>query len=149
MCVDYTQILWYFITDLSIYRFWYPQRVLEPVCPAGTKGQLHTHTHAHAHTHTHSHTQMEYHSATHNKRTLSIGENMDGPWEHYAKWNKSDRDRQYMLSHLIMWNLKNKTNNFLKTKFMVQRTDWWLPEAGCKIGEMGERSQRYKFSIIE
>ena len=98
MCVDYIQILWHFVTDLSICRFWYPQGVLEPISPADTKGQLYTHTHTHVHTHTH--TQMEYYSATHKKRNLHIGENMDGPWEHYAKWNKSDRDRQICIISL-------------------------------------------------
>ena len=42
---------------------------------------------------------MEYYSATHNKRN-HIGENMDGPWEYYAKQNKSDRDRQICIISL-------------------------------------------------
>ena len=26
----------------------------------------------------------------------AIWNNMDGPWGHYAKWNKSDRERQLL-----------------------------------------------------
>ena len=29
---------------------------------------------------------------------FAICDNMDGPWGHYAKWNKSDKDKYYMIS---------------------------------------------------
>ena len=29
-------------------------------------------------------------------RNLAIGDNMVGPCRHYAKWNKSDRERQML-----------------------------------------------------
>ena len=32
--------------------------------------------------------------------------NMDGPWEHYAKWIKSDRKRQIPYDLTYVWNLK-------------------------------------------
>ena len=46
-----------------------------------------------------THTQyvylMEYYSAI--KRVpLAICDNIDGPWGHYGKWNKSDRERQIL-----------------------------------------------------
>ena len=31
---------------------------------------------------------IEYYSATKMKGNLAICDNMDGPWGHYAKWNK-------------------------------------------------------------
>ena len=33
---------------------------------------------------------------------------MNGPWGYYAKWNKSDRERQILYDFTYMWNLKNK-----------------------------------------
>ena len=38
---------------------------------------------------------------------------MDGPWEHYAKWIKSDRERQISYDIAYMWNLKKKFTNEL------------------------------------
>ena len=35
-----------------------------------------------------------------------ICNNMDGPWGHYAKWDKSDRERQILYDLTYMWNLK-------------------------------------------
>ena len=34
---------------------------------------------------------------------------MDGLGEYYAKWNKSDRERQILYDITYMWNLKNTT----------------------------------------
>ena len=65
-------------------------------------------------THTHTHIYiMEYYSAIKNEWNFAICNNMDGPGGYYAKWNKSDRERQilYVITH--MWNLKNKTNKWL------------------------------------
>ena len=36
--------------------------------------------------------------------------NMDGPWGHYAKWSKSDRERQILYDITYMWNLKNNAS---------------------------------------
>ena len=41
---------------------------------------------------------------------FAICSNMDGLGEYYAKWNKSDRERQILYDITYMWNLKNKTN---------------------------------------
>ena len=42
---------------------------------------------------------------THPKKTP--GDNMNGPWGHYAKWNKSHRERQILHNLIYIWN-KNK-----------------------------------------
>ena len=41
------------------------------------------------------------------KWNLAICSNMDGPKGYYAKWNKSDRERQILYDFTYMWNLKN------------------------------------------
>ena len=45
---------------------------------------------------------------------LAICDNMDVPWGYYAKWNKSDRERQIPYNLIYMWDLKNKTNKQTK-----------------------------------
>ena len=35
---------------------------------------------------------------------------MDGPKGYYAKWNKSDREKQVLYDLTYMWNPKSKTN---------------------------------------
>ena len=42
--------------------------------------------------------EKEIHSA--------ICDNMDGPWAYYARWDKSDRERQISYDITYMWNLK-------------------------------------------
>ena len=41
---------------------------------------------------------------------LAICSNMDKLEMHYAKGNKSDRERQILYDITYMWNLKNRTN---------------------------------------
>ena len=48
------------------------------------------------------------------ERNAAICNNMDGSWGHYAKWNKSDRERQILFVITYMWNLKGKTNKCIK-----------------------------------
>ena len=45
-----------------------------------------------------------------NRWNLAICDNIDGPRGYYAKWNKSDRERQISYDFTYMWGLKNKTN---------------------------------------
>ena len=49
---------------------------------------------------------MKYHSdiATWN---LATYDNMNGAWGCYAKWNKSDRERQIPHDFTHLWNIKN------------------------------------------
>ena len=66
------------------------------------------------HTHTHTHTHVRAHNGTllsHKKEwKIDICNNMDELGGHYAKWNKSDRERQILYDITCMWNLKNTTN---------------------------------------
>ena len=41
---------------------------------------------------------------------------MAGPGGYYAKWNKSDRERQIPYDFTYMWNLKNKISEQTKQK---------------------------------
>ena len=63
----------------------------------------------HTHTHTHTHTVI---LLSHKKEWNSaICNNMNGFGRYYAKWNKSDRERQILNNITYMWNLKiYKTN---------------------------------------
>ena len=47
---------------------------------------------------------------------FAICSNMDVLGEHYAKWNKSDRERQILYDIIYIWNLKkyNKLVNITK-----------------------------------
>ena len=44
----------------------------------------------------------------------AICDSMDGPWGHYAKWNKPDRERQMLPGFTYMWNQKTKKNKKVK-----------------------------------
>ena len=41
---------------------------------------------------------------------FAICNNMDGLGGYYAKWNKSDKERQILYDIAYMWTLKNTTN---------------------------------------
>ena len=47
---------------------------------------------------------------------FAICNNMGGPIGYYAKWNKSDRERQILYDIIYMCNLKNKTSEYNKKK---------------------------------
>ena len=57
-----------------------------------------------AHTCTHTH---EYYSAIKKEWNLAICKNMEEPRGYYAKWNKSDGERQIWQDFIYMWNLRN------------------------------------------
>ena len=44
----------------------------------------------------------------HKKGNFAICNNMDGLGGYYAKWTKSDREKQILCDITYMWNLKNK-----------------------------------------
>ena len=44
------------------------------------------------------------------EQNLAICNNMDGLVGHYAKWNKSNRERQILQGITYVWNLKNRPN---------------------------------------
>ena len=73
---------------------------------------------------------------------FAICNNMDGPRGYYAKWNKSDRERQIPYNFIYVWNLKskNKETNITQQKhthrcreLMVARGAW-----GGGMNEIGE-----------
>ena len=44
------------------------------------------------------------------EENFTFCDSMDGPGEHYAKWNKPVRERQILYDFTHMWNLMNKLN---------------------------------------
>lgn len=66
-----------------------------------------------------------------------IYNNMDEPWVHYAKWNKSARERQILYSDLTyMWNSKTIPTTATTTKKLI--AVWWFAEVR-KMGESGQK----------
>ena len=59
-----------------------------------------THTHTHTHTHT-----LGYYSAQ-KEWIFAFCYKVDGPGGHYAKWNKSDRQKKILYVITYMWTLK-------------------------------------------
>lgn len=47
---------------------------------------------------------------------FAICNNMNGSWEYYVNWNKSDKDSYYKISYV--YGIQNKT----KTSLYIQRT---------------------------
>ena len=79
----------------------------------------------------------------HETRNLAIWDEMDGPWGHYAKWNKSEKDKCYMIS-LVCIILEKK-----ETSPQIHRIDWRLPEArgeGMDKGDQKIQTSIYKIS---
>ena len=74
--------------------------------------------------------KMEYYSAT-KKLNLAICNNTDESGQYYAKWNKSDRERQIPYNLTDTWNLKtNKTD--------TEQTGGCQREGGWGLGKLGE-----------
>ena len=65
----------------------------QPKCPSTDEWiKMIWYTHPHPHPHPHPHTNGI--PLSHKKeQNFAICSNMDGSGEHYAKWNKSDRER--------------------------------------------------------
>ena len=62
---------------------------------------------------------------------------MDWLGGHYAKWNKSDRERQIPYDITYMWNLKNDANELVyntEIDSQSRKTNLWLPK-GKGVGE--------------
>ena len=66
---------------------------------------------------------MAYSSAIKKNEIMPIGDNIDGPQGHYAKWNKSDRERQ-TLYYLICIEIK-KQNWQKQTRLVAVRGREW------------------------
>ena len=62
--------------------------------------------------HTHTHTNVYNGILLSHKQewNFDICSNVDGLGGNYAKWNKSDRERQMLYDITYVWNLKNTAN---------------------------------------
>lgn len=60
-------------------------------------------------------TEMEYYLAIKIKKSCHLQKDMAKPWEHYNKWNKSEREGQILYDPTCVWNIKTQT--------YMQRTD--------------------------
>ena len=58
---------------------------------------------------------------------------MDGPWTHYAKWNKKDGERQVLYDITYMGNIKKST-------YYKEKVKWWL----SGVGDEGIRLMVFK-----
>ena len=94
---------------------------------------------------------MEYYSAIKKEWKLAIYDNMDRPSRYYAKWNKSDRERQILCNFTYMWNLKpNKWTNIKQNRNIVIDTGNKQVVAGEEWGrrrrEIGEKDSKVQTS---
>ena len=62
------------------------------------------------HTHTQTHTCSGIILSHEKEWNAAFCNNMDGPWIYYAKWNKSDRDRQIQYDFTHVESKKKKQN---------------------------------------
>ena len=94
--------------------------------------------------HTYTHIRMLF---SHKKEwNLALCNNMDTPWSHYAKWSKSDRERQIPYDFTDMWNLNKPQQNKNNPSSQIQRTDWWLSEVKSRGWSKWIKGvKRYKF----
>ena len=60
----------------------------------------------------------------HKKRNLAICDEMDGPWGHYAKWDKSEKDKCYMIS-LVCIILKKEKSTHTQNRLGITRSKGW------------------------
>ena len=95
------------------------------------------------------------------KKRKSYHDNMDGPWGHYAKWKKSDKERQ--IYNLNIWSRKTKNptvNKLIGTekKLVVSRGRGCFPGNACdkeptcqcrRIWEMWIRSLSWEDALEE
>ena len=57
---------------------------------------------------------LTFYSAIKKEENFTICNSMDGPGEHYAKWNKPIIKKQIPYDFIPMWNLMNKLNKQAK-----------------------------------
>ena len=62
----------------------------------------------------------------------TIYNNVDGPWSHYTKWNKSDRERQILYDLTYMWDLRNKNK---KQSKLIEKGIRLVVTSGRGLGE--------------
>ena len=57
-----------------------------------------------------------------------ICNNRNGPWGHYVKWHKPDRERQTLHGIAYMWDLNKKSNSQTQSRKVI---------ASLGVGEIG------------
>ena len=82
---------------------------------------MYIYIHRHIFTHTHTYTHTSNIIQPWERRKFYYLLQHDGPWGHYANWNKSDRERQILHGISYMWNLKKKS------QIHRNRVVKWLP----------------------
>ena len=73
---------------------------------------------------------MQCYSAMKKNGNSTFCSNMDKLWGHYAKWNKSDRERQISYDLTYMWNQKItlQTHRYREQTGGYQRHGVWMDE---------------------
>ena len=76
------------------------------------------------------------------ERNPVICHNMDRPWGHYVKWNKSKRERHTLYDITCMWNLKKQNSQ-------KRRIEKWLPgvEGWENWGDVSQRIQTFSYKV--
>ena len=75
---------------------------------------------------------------------------MDGPWSHYAKWNKSNGERQIVYDLTYLWNLikKNKNAKLVEKeiRYVITRGKLGsgLEEGGQKVQTSSYKMNKYQ-----
>jgi len=67
---------------------------------------------------------------------------MDGTWGHYAKWNKSDKERNTVWYHLYMESIK-KEIHINREKFVIASRE----NGGWEIGWGGQKVQTFNYKL--
>ena len=70
-----------------------------------------------------------------------IGNNMNRPWGHYAKWNKSDRERQIVCDLTYIWIIKQKTKILIEKEIILVATRSGVGECGMELEKGGHKIQ--------
>ena len=66
---------------------------------------------------------------------------MNRPWGHYAKWNKSDRERQIVCDLTYIWIMKQKQKNLIEKEIRLVATRSGVAECGMELEKGGHKIQ--------
>ena len=77
---------------------------------------------------------------------LAICYNMDGPWGHYAEWNKSDKERK-ILYDLTLYVQSKKAEWYRKQIGDCQRPGGQVGLGRHEMGEGGQKVQTSTYKI--
>ena len=78
----------------------------------------------------------------------AIYHNMSRTWEHYAKWNKSERETQVLYDLTYMWNLtkQNQTKKKRNSNSDKRTNWWWLEAVGGEQAKWAKVVKSYKLA---